>query len=43
MGQPKHILVVDDNGDVWDVIVASLQVHNFASALRRAVPSCAIL
>ena len=40
MGQSKHILVVDDNGDVWDVVVASLQVHNFASALRRAVPSC---
>ena len=29
MGQAKHILVVDDNGDVRDVIVASLQSHNY--------------
>jgi two-component system, OmpR family, response regulator len=29
MGQSKHILVVDDNGDVRDVIVASLQEHNY--------------
>jgi two-component system OmpR family response regulator len=29
MGQSKHILVVDDNGDVRDVIVASLQAHNY--------------
>jgi DNA-binding response OmpR family regulator len=29
MGQSKHILVVDDNGDVRDVIVASLQTHDF--------------
>lgn len=27
MGQSNHILVVDDNGDVRDVIVASLQAH----------------
>ena len=29
MGQSKHILVVDDNGDVRDVIVAGLQAHSF--------------
>jgi two-component system OmpR family response regulator len=29
MSQPKHILVVDDNGDVRDVIVAILESHNF--------------
>jgi two-component system, OmpR family, response regulator len=29
MGQSKHILVVDDNGDVRDVIVDSLQTHDF--------------
>ena len=29
MGQSKHILVVDDNGDVRDVIVASLQTRDF--------------
>ena len=29
MGQSKHILVVDDNGDVRDVIVASLQAQDF--------------
>jgi two-component system, OmpR family, response regulator len=29
MGQSKHILVVDDNGDVRDVIVDSLQAHDF--------------
>jgi two-component system, OmpR family, response regulator len=29
MGQPKHILVVDDDGDVRDVIVALLQENNF--------------
>ena len=27
-GQAKHILVVDDNGDVRDVIVGTLQEHN---------------
>ena len=29
MSPPKHILVVDDNGDVRDVIVAILENHNF--------------
>jgi two-component system OmpR family response regulator len=29
MGQSKHILIVDDNGDVRDVIVDSLQTHDF--------------
>ena len=29
MGQPKHILVVDDDGDVRDVIVALLEENNF--------------
>ena len=29
MGQSRHILVVDDNGDVRDVIVAALQTHNY--------------
>ena len=29
MDQSKHILVVDDNGDVRDVIVASLQEHSY--------------
>ena len=29
MSQPKHILVVDDNGDVRDVIVAVLEKHSF--------------
>jgi DNA-binding response OmpR family regulator len=29
MGQWKHILVVDDNGDVRDAIVASLQSHDY--------------
>ena len=28
-GQAKHILVVDDNGDVRDVIVDTLQEHNY--------------
>jgi two-component system OmpR family response regulator len=28
MGQPKHILVVDDDGDVRDVIVALLEENN---------------
>ena len=28
MGQSKHILVVDDNRDVRDVIVDTLQEHN---------------
>ena len=28
-GQSKHILVVDDNGDVRDVIVDTLQEHNY--------------
>src|SRR6202048_1404055 len=28
-GQAKHILVVDDNGDVRDVIVDTLQGHNY--------------
>ena len=28
-GQVKHILVVDDNGDVRDVIVDTLQEHNY--------------
>ena len=32
MGQSKHILVVDDNGDVRDVIVASLQIHNYRAS-----------
>ena len=30
MGHPKHILVVDDNADVRDVIVDALQEHNFS-------------
>src|ERR1700730_1888661 len=30
MGHPKHILVVDDNADVRDVIVDTLQEHNFS-------------
>jgi two-component system, OmpR family, response regulator len=29
MGQPKHVLVVDDDGDVLDVIVALLEENNF--------------
>jgi two-component system, OmpR family, response regulator len=29
MGQPKHVLVVDDDGDVRDVIVALLEENNF--------------
>ena len=29
MGQLKHILVVDDNGDVRDVIVDTLQEQHF--------------
>lgn len=29
MSQPKHILVVDDDGEVRDVIVAILESHNF--------------
>jgi two-component system, OmpR family, response regulator len=29
MRQPRHILVVDDNGDVRDAIVAMLESHNF--------------
>jgi DNA-binding NtrC family response regulator len=29
MSQPKHILVVDDNGDVRDVIVAILESYDF--------------
>ena len=29
MGQSKHILVIDDNADVRDVIVDTLQVHNY--------------
>jgi two-component system OmpR family response regulator len=29
MSQPKHILVVDDDGDVRDVIVAILEENNF--------------
>ena len=32
MGRLKHILVVDDNGDVRDVIVASLQIHNYRAS-----------
>jgi CheY-like chemotaxis protein len=28
MGQSKHIVVVDDNRDVRDVIVDTLQEHN---------------
>jgi CheY-like chemotaxis protein len=36
MGQLKHILVVDDNGDVRDVIVDTLQERNrpVSAALR---------
>jgi CheY-like chemotaxis protein len=30
MGHPKDILVVDDNADVRDVIVDTLQEHNFS-------------
>ena len=30
MGHPKHILVVDDNADVRDVIVDTFQEHNFS-------------
>jgi DNA-binding NtrC family response regulator len=33
MGQSKHILVVDDNGEVWDAIVASLQSHDYSVSL----------
>ena len=29
MGHPKHILVVDDNADVRDVIVDTLQEHSY--------------
>jgi two-component system, OmpR family, response regulator len=29
MGQSKHILVVDDNGDVRDLIVDTLQEQHF--------------
>jgi CheY-like chemotaxis protein len=29
MGQSKHILVVDDNGDVREVIVDVLQLQNY--------------
>src|ERR1700730_10762256 len=29
MGQSKHILVIDDNADVRDVIVDTPQVHNY--------------
>jgi DNA-binding NtrC family response regulator len=29
MGQPKHILVVDDDGDVRGIIVEILQDHNY--------------
>ena len=29
MSPPKHILVVDDNGDVRDVIVAILESYDF--------------
>ena len=29
LSQPKHILVVDDDGDVRDVIVAILEDYNF--------------
>jgi DNA-binding response OmpR family regulator len=29
MSQSKHILVVDDSGDVRDVIVAGLQMRNY--------------
>jgi two-component system OmpR family response regulator len=29
MGQPKHILVVDDEGDVRDVLVEILQKDNY--------------
>jgi two-component system, OmpR family, response regulator len=29
MGQPKHILVVDDNVDVRDAIAAILEAHDF--------------
>ena len=32
MGQSKHILVVDDNGDVRDVIVAGLQIQNYRAS-----------
>jgi CheY-like chemotaxis protein len=30
MGQPKHILVVDDDGDVRDVLVEILQNDNYS-------------
>jgi len=30
MGHPKHILVVDDNADVRDVIVDALHEHNYS-------------
>jgi DNA-binding response OmpR family regulator len=32
MGRLKHILVVDDNGDVRDAIVAGLQIHNYRAS-----------
>jgi len=44
--QPKHILVVDDDGDVRNVVVAMLQDSNYrvseaseGSAMRRAMES----
>ena len=40
MGHPKHILVVDDNADVRDVIVDTLQEHNFSVT---AVSSCSMM
>jgi hypothetical protein len=46
MGQPKHIRVVDDNGDVRDVVIPVLEI--FASAAHRFLKTgdpvdCAIL
>ena len=38
MGQSKHILVVDDNGDVREVIVDVLRNKTIVLARHRAVP-----
>jgi two-component system, OmpR family, response regulator len=37
--QSKHILVVDDNGDVRDVIVAGLQTYNLRVS---SAPNCSV-
>ena len=40
MSQSKHVLVVDDNGDVREVIVAGLQIHNYRVS---AAPSGSVM